>query len=341
MRRPALALLLLALTACAPLKVHRHQADLMHTRWDLDLAGTSAAQALRDSEGAAALIDALDQRLAMWKPSSELAGVNRSAGSGQAVTLSAEVAACLRSGLAMHALSQGALDPTVGALSQGWWQARQEGRLPSGRELKAWRGLTGVHQLRLEDGAPATLQLLKAGLKLDLGAVAKGYAQDQAAAWLRSRGYRSLLLNAGGQVYALGRKPDGTRWRAAIQHPRDGGRVVSVVELEDACLSTSGDYEQVSMVQGRRVHHIFDPRSGRSTEGMASASVLLPLAAKPGRAGAWSDLLSTAAFVLGPAKGLALIASQGGEGLLISEDAAGRLTAHASPGWPGPVALEP
>lgn len=337
-------LLLPLLGACAspgpaPLRVRQRQAPLMHTQWDFQLVCRSEAQADRLAAAAAGLVQDLDGRLALWKPDSELAGLNASAGSPRGLTLSADLGACLGQALRTAGASGGALDPTVGPLTRAWWQARQERRLLRPAEVAAGRALQGLDKVRLDAGPPPRARLAQAGMQLDLGAVAKGYAQDRVAAWLESQGVHAFLLNAGGQVYARGRKPDGSPWRVGIEHPRDPGRVAAVLELEDAALSTSGDYEQVSVIEGHRVHHILDPRTGRSVEGMASASALLRF--KPGDpdAGVRADAASTAAFVLGPQKGLAFLRSQGMEGLLISEDGGG-LHAHKSPGWAVDVVLD-
>lgn len=339
MRNWAWLLALPLLGACAaprpaPLQLQHRQASLMHTLWDLELVCRDSAEADRLSAQAATLVEGLDQRLALWKPASELAQLNAAAGAPQRLTVSADLAACLGQALRTARASGGALDPTVGPLTRAWWQARQEKRLLRPDEVAAGRALLGLDRVELETGPPARARLAGAGMQLDLGAVAKGYAQDRVAAWLESQGVHAFLLNAGGQVYARGRKPDGSPWRVGIEHPRDPGRVAAVLALEDAALSTSGDYEQVSIIQGQRVHHILDPRTGRSVKGMASASALLRF--KPGDpdAGVRADAASTAAFVLGPIKGLAFLKRQGMEGLLISEDAQG-LHPRLSPGLKG------
>jgi FAD:protein FMN transferase len=321
------------LGACAllppapPPRVHHLQATLMHTQWDFQVPARSAADAERWVAQAAELVEALDQRLAMWRPESELSAFNASAGSGRSVTVSADLDACLRVMAQMHEASQGALDPTVGPLTQAWWQARQDGRLLGSAELKGLLARRDARALRRsqpwDPGAQphqAAWSLDRQGMRVDLGAVAKGHAQDRVAALFTSLGLRAFLINAGGQVYARGRKPDGSPWRVGIEHPRHPDRVAAILELEDACLSTSGDYTQVTLIQGRRVHHILDPRDGHSVRGMASASALLRF--KPGdiAPGAHSDAASTAAFVLGGAQGLAFLKDQGMEGLLISEE---------------------
>lgn len=343
-----------ALGACALLPkagsepVHHLQAPLMHTQWDFHVPSRSQARAEALVREAAKLVESLDQRLAMWRPDSELATFNATAGSGRAVTVSADLDACLNLALELWRASQGAFDPTVGPLTQAWWRARQESRLLTDAELEALLPLVGADGLRRqqpwEPGAPvhqAAWRLERPGMQVDLGAVAKGHAQDRVAALFASRGLRRFLLNAGGQVYARGRRPDGRPWRVGIQHPRHEGRVAAILELEDACLSTSGDNSQFSVIKGQRVHHLLDPRTGRSVEGMASASALVALGSGRQNAGALSDAASTAAFVLGPQQGLDLWKSLAMEGLVIAEDPSQGLVHQASPGLAGlPVVLD-
>lgn len=309
--------------ACAalPPPLRHLQAPLMHTQWDFQLPLQDAARAQALVEHASALVQRLDQRLAMWKPDSELSRLNASAGSGRGLTLTPDLQACLSEALRIHRLSGGALDPSVGPLTQAWWRARQQKRLLRPAELRRLLALLGADQIHAD--AQGAWRLPRAGMQLDLGSVAKGYAQDQVAAYFESQGVHAFLINAGGQVYARGRKPDGSPWRVGIEHPRRPDRVMAIVALEDSCLSTSGDYEQVSIIQGQRVHHILDPRSGRSVVGMASASALLRF--KPGdpSAGLRSDAASTTAFVLGGKAGLDFLESQGMQGLIVTEDAAG------------------
>lgn len=335
MRRLALLALLGALSACAaapqgPLPIQRLQAELMHTQWDFHVPAASPARAEALVARAVELVEALDAKLAMWKPGSELAQLNATAGSGRSVTVSADLRSCLDEAQRAFAASGGALDVSVGPLTQAWWQARQEQRLLRPAELRALKARMGFAELRY-DRERGAVTLPRPGMQLDLGALAKGRAQDQVAAYLESQGVHAFLLNAGGQVYARGRKPDGRPWSVGIEHPRDPQKVIAVLELEDACVSTSGDNQQFSVIQGRRVHHILDPRSGLSVKGMASATAVLRFKAGDAHAALRSDAASTAAFVLGAEAGLAYLTAQGFEGILVAEESRG-LRALKSPG---------
>ncbi len=164
------------------------------------------------------------------------------------------------------------------------------------------------------------------GFVTDLGSLAKGYAQDRAAAILRAQGFKNFLINAGGQVYAAGRKPGGGKWRVGILNPRQQGSLLGSMELEDQGMSTSGDYEQATLIHGKRYHHILDPSTGwPSQSGVASSTVIINFKDYP-YPGGWADSLDTAALVLGPVKGKALLESQGVGGVLVL-DQNGKLSA--------------
>jgi thiamine biosynthesis lipoprotein len=321
---------LLGLAACArpPLKAWHESRDLMHTRWDFEVVSRSQAKAQAAVEAAAAEIAGLDAKLAMWQPQSELSRANAAAGSPEGVTLSAELADCVRLALNAAADSGGAFDPTVGPLTQAWWQARQDRRLLTDAQRKAGMALLGWQGVKLEKNR---LVLPRQGMRLDLGGVAKGYAQDRAALVFKAHGIKRFLMNAGGQVYALGKKPDGTAWRVGILDPRDPAQLAAVLDLEDGVMSTSGDYEQFEIIQGRRVHHLLDPRTGRSVaNGLVSATSVMPIGTLE-HAGALADLNSTSAFVLGKTKGLEFLGRQSSDGVLIAEEH-GRLAAWVTPG---------
>jgi thiamine biosynthesis lipoprotein len=314
-----------------PPQIYSESRPLMHTLWDFSLVARNQAEAHAAIEAAAAEVERLDKALAMWREDSELHAFNAKAGQGpQAV--SPDLDRVLSLGQAVSELSGGASDCTVGPLVQLWHAHLEKGTLPSDAEVRAALAHMDYHELKREaDGrwsAPA-------GTIVDLGSLAKGYAQDRAAVVLEARGLHAYLLNAGGQVYARGLKPGGQPWRVGIVHPRHEERMVAILSLHDQALSTSGDYEQSRLVKGRRYHHIIDPRTGRpTTNGTCSVSVLLPLSgtAAPG-AGSWCDAMDTAGVVLGQEAGKAFFDRQHAAALLLKEDAPGHLIMDRSALW--------
>jgi thiamine biosynthesis lipoprotein len=330
MRRISTLFLLVTLAACSrpPLQVYKFDRPLMHTRWDFSVSARSLESAQAAFEEAATEVERLDKSLAMWRTDSELYAFNSRAGQGPQ-KVSADLDRVLSLGLKISGLSQGASDCTVGPLVQLWYDKLKKKELPSEAELKLAMRAVDYKGVKREG---ERLWSSPAGCRVDLGSLAKGYAQDRAALLLRARGLKSFLMNAGGQVYAAGRKPDGSKWSVGVLHPRDSGRIAAVVALEEQGMSTSGDYEQSVILRGRRYHHILDPRTGRPTEnGMASATVILSLkgAQEPGAA-SWCDALDTAAMVLGREKGMEMLKQAGASAILIHEGKDGKLDALLS-----------
>jgi FAD:protein FMN transferase len=204
--------------------------------------------------------------------------------------------------------TDGAFDPTVGArmAARGYdrhWRTRTTSDVP-GDEAADFRDV--------ELDAQRRTILLKRPLTLDLGAVAKGLAVDAAARELAP--YRDFSIDAGGDLYFGGRNGDGEAWRAGIRHPRRRGEFIDRIRATDQAVCTSGDYA--------RGEHLLDARVGEPARSVASATVVAPNAML-------ADALATAAFVLGPVDGLALLGRVGVEGLIVTPD----LACHRTPGF--------
>jgi thiamine biosynthesis lipoprotein len=206
--------------------------------------------------------------------------------------------------LAVAEESGSAFDPTVGYAmeTRGFNREYRSGRqirtaLDCGRSVS-------YRDVRL-DPERKTITLLRP-LVIDLGAVAKGLAVDLAARELSS--FENFAINAGGDLYLGGRNPEGEPWSIGIRHPRSDAELVEVVRVSNRAVCTSGDYERRSADGG---HHILDPRTGASANGVASVTVIAPTAML-------ADALATAAFVLGPADGIRLFDRLGVNGLIFS-----------------------
>ena len=149
---------------------------------------------------------------------------------------------------------------------------------------------------------------------LDLGGIAKGYIVDRGLALLAQAGVENAFLNAGGDIAILGTKPDGTPWRVGIRHPRGADHYIAVLSMTGGAVVTSGDYERTFEAGGQRYHHILDPSTGYPAGDLTSVTITAPTATE-------ADALSTAVFVLGPERGLALVESLPGvEAVLVTRD---------------------
>lgn len=262
----------------------------------------------------------VDARMSEWKPTSPLSQVNAQAGI-RPVPVPADLREVLHRGIEIGRRTGGAFDITWAAL-WGLWDFRSDApRVPSADEIAARVRLIDFRRVRIDEDA-GTVFLPEKGMLIGLGGIAKGYALDQAAAALRKMGVRDFLLSAGGQVYAGGLR-DGRPWRVGIRDPR-GARddFFAVVDLTDASLATSGDYERYFILDGVRYHHVLDPHTGMPARGVRSATVLSHDATL-------ADALSTALMVLGVARGLEVAGGFAGVEAVLVDDQA---RVHTTPG---------
>jgi thiamine biosynthesis lipoprotein len=247
-------------------------------------------------EAAIAEIRRVEDVMTDWRPS-PLMRLNEQAGSGP-VPVPGELARVIGHSLEISRLSGGAFDVTYAAVGKLWDFKADPPRIPSSEAIEAGLQLVGWERV-LVDLEKATVDLPE-GMSIGLGGIAKGYGVDRAMAVLMEHGIEGALVNAGGDLKALGRRADGSLWTIAIKHPRDRDRVMAALPLANVCVVTSGDYERFFEVEGRRYHHILDPRSGYPSRGCMSATVVGPDAAQ-------ADALATALCILGPEAGLELI----------------------------------
>jgi thiamine biosynthesis lipoprotein len=254
--------------------------------------------------GARDSVRLVDSLMSTYRSSSDVSRVNAAAGSMQPVHVAQPTMAVLRKARLYWRLSGGAFDPTVGPLVRAWGFEQGPGRQPVGRELDSLRRLVGYGDVEL-DSARSTVRLPRAGMRLDLGGIAKGFALDLARRALRHPAIRAGTIDLGGNVRLFGRPPGGDRWRVEIVDPlrRDG--VVGAFLLDSGAVATSGSYEHYVVVGGRRYGHLIDPRTGSPARGVLSATAVGPL-------GEWSDGLSATLFLLGPRRGARLADSLSG-----------------------------
>ncbi|MDE2147103.1 MAG: FAD:protein FMN transferase [Burkholderiales bacterium] len=281
----------------------------------------------RQGEAAAAAVmdemHRIDRLMSPHKPGSELSRINREAAQ-RAVPLSEEMGRLIERALAYSALSDGAFDISYAAAGQ-LYDYRQHQR-PDAAALAAACECVGWKGLRL-DARSRSLRFAREGMRIDLGGFAKGHAVDNATAILRRRGIAHAIVSAGGDSRVLGDRR-GRPWSVAIRDPRRPGEQVAVLPLQDVSISTSGDYERYFDDGDERCHHLIDPATGRSPQGLRSVTILAD-------DGLTSEALSKAVFVLGVERGLALVDRVPGTDAVLV-DAHGVL--HASAGLLQPAA---
>jgi thiamine biosynthesis lipoprotein len=193
-------------------------------------------------------------------------------------------------------LSNGSFDVSVQPILDLYTRTfKTENRSPTPEEINRTRQLIGYQRISMDNGSVA----IGANMSITLGGIAKGYAIDRAMDTLKRLGISRALVNAGGQVAAVGTKELEQPWVVALQNPRNLTQFITVIQVRNQSVSTSGDYERY-YDKTRKFHHIIDPRTGYSATELISVTVIAPKAID-------ADALSTAVFVMGEKKGMALI----------------------------------
>ncbi len=229
-------------------------------------------------------VQRLDKLWSVTDENSEIYAVN---GSGE-VTVSGETLELISFMLDMAKRTGGALEPTLYPVVKAWGFTSGENRVPSSDEIQSLLQNVGYEKVSVS-GNTVTLPV---GVMLDTGAVGKGYASDKAAQVLKENGVKSALIDLGGNIVLVGKKPDGEDWKIGVRDP-DGDGVVGIISASDCAIVTSGAYERNFTVDGTVYGHIIDPKDGRPVDNdILSVTVI----ASEGRL---CDALSTALFVMG------------------------------------------
>lgn len=249
-------------------------------------------------------IDTLNSILSDYISKSELSRLSRFSGKDTAVYVSSPLFQVLHKAREVSMETDGAFDITVGPYVQLWRSMQKESdpRLPTPRELKKAGQKVGYRHLRLNQHNQ-TVRLTKAGMQLDLGGIAKGYALDEALLVLQKYGIEAALIDGGGDI-AVGKAPLGKRgWSIEVQtYPEAGSTERLTLVLANKAVATSGDLYQHIEIDGTRYSHIIDPRTGLGLTEQSQVTVVAP-------DGITADSYASALSVLDPQKGLQLIES--------------------------------
>ncbi len=254
-----------------------------------------------------------DDLMSSSRTESVVSRINREGSSGK-VSVGEEVFQLLQDSVNISRASNGAFDITILPVVD-LWRFDQGGVLPEITKIAQELANVGYEKLILDDYA-TSVGFATEGMGLDLGAIAKGWAVDRAMERIVAHGVRNAIVDAGGDLRIIGARPGKDFWRIGVQHPREPGSLLVTFELRNTAIVTSGDYERFFMTGGVRYHHILDPATGQPARGSQSVTVLAPTATE-------ADACATAAFVLGPEKGLAFLRTRPGvRGFIVSADGA-------------------
>ena len=282
------------------------------------------------SAGFAELVE-VDERMSDYKPDSELSRVNNEA-FGREMAVSEELFAVLERSVEISGETDGAFDVTVGPLSAIFRRERETGMAATEEEIAAAREKVGYRKLILNREL-RTVRFEVEGMKLDLGAIAKGYGIDKAAEAMRAAGAIGGMVDVGGDIRCFGKAAGGAgKWRLGVEDPQAAegeGRYLFVLEFDEGAVATSGDYRRFVMIGGERESHIIDTSKGRGSKGLRSVTAVADNAMD-------ADGYATAVTVMGTERGLAYIGSLAGadglagvEAVVIDEQGAILATAGA------------
>lgn len=256
---------------------------------DKEIANTSIQKAFHE-------IRRLENLLSIHIQNSEVSKINRAAGK-TAVPVSQEVIEVIQRSLFWSEKTKGAFDITIGPAQELW--DFEKSSPPSKASIA--EAIKKIDSAKIQLGQH-TVFLTEEKMAINLGAIAKGYAVDKAIQILKNNKIKNALINAGGDLKTLGKNPERLPWKIGLQHPRKPESLLASFSILEKAVATSGDYQKYFELDGKRYHHILDPKTGYPSTGSISATAIANNVMD-------ADALSTALFVLGPEKGIALLDS--------------------------------
>lgn len=253
--------------------------------------GADELQARGAIEKAFDEIARVERLFSTFKADSEISKINNLK-PNEKLRISGETFWLIEKSILYNKKTEGVFDITIKPLVDLWAHARVTKTMPKDEDVRQALEKVGSQHVILDD-VNSTILLSRSGMALDLGGVAKGYAADRAIKVLKENGIRNAIVNAGGDMYCLGRKSKEELWKVGVQHPRDRNESLLKVTLENKAIDTSGDYEKYFMLDNKRYSHIIDPRSGYPIgDNVISATVIAEDSTT-------SDILATALCILG------------------------------------------
>ncbi len=307
---PLLIIALLAIvTGCSrPVTVQKTE-SIMGTDVTITVVAPSSREGEAAIDAGMAELKRLDAMMSLYKDTSELTAVNLAAGKNP-VRVSPEMIEVVERATAISKLAGGVFDVTVGPLVVLWQIKLKEGSIPTDSEIARVRPLVNYRNIIIDKKA-STIFLKKSGMIMDFGGM-KGYTADRAADILRKRGINNAIIAVAGDIWVLGHREDGKPWRIGVQHPREHDKTLTVLDLSDKYISTSGDYERFVIKEKKRYHHIIDPRTGKPSKGVISATLI-------GDKGSVIDPLAKVPFILGPDEGMKIVKKVGAEAIIVDD----------------------
>jgi len=292
----------------------------MDTLVTINVVSPSQDGAEKAMNAALSEVEKLEKLFSFFSADSEVSLVNKNAGVA-GVKVSPEIIYILDRAIIVSKNTHGAFDITIGPVIM-LYDFYKEIR-PGERAIKKNLPLVNYKDIVINRD-DSTVFLKKKGMLIDLGGIAKGYAADRVVDSLKKHGIKAGLVSVAGDIRTFGNKPDGRPWKIGIRNPRAKGAeddIMAIIELSDMAISTSGDYERYFVQDGKRYHHLLNPKTGYPAEGCQSVSVIAGEST-------FSDAFATGIFILGPEKGLKVLAAMGFDGVIVDSRGKIHITAN-------------
>ena len=295
-----------------PLQAYTKVLRLMGNRFAITAVSCYEEKANEAIEKAIDEIKRIEQLLTTFNDSSQANCINKNAGIAP-VKVDAEVFRLIQRSIKLSQLTQGAFDITYGSVDKDLWNFNKEmKKLPDAIAAKEAVRLINFRNIVLDE-KDCTVFLKEKGMRIGFGGIGKGYAADRAKLILQQNGIKSGVVNAAGDLITWGIQPNGKPWTIGIADPAMTQHAFSSLNITNAAVATSGNYEKFVMIEGKRYSHTIDPKTGMPVSGIKSVTVIGPNAEV-------ADAMATPVIVMGVKVGLDLINQVNGIECIIVDD---------------------
>ncbi len=284
----------------------------MYTIVSITVSSDSEEKAKTAIDRAFNELDRLARLFNFYSEDSEVSMINRNAGE-KPVKVSPDTLEIINKALYVSENTEGAFDITVGPVVRLW--DFQNKVLPDEKAVKEKLKFVGYKNI-IVDKEKSMVFLKTKGVQIDLGGIIKGYAADKAVEVLKKSGIKSGIVAIAGDIKTFGKRPDGGLWNVGIQNPRqksDNDEIIAAIGLSDAAISTSGDYQRFFIKDGRRYHHLLNPKTGYPAYGCQSVTIITKDAV-------FTDAFATGIFIFGPEKSMDVLKRLGFDGVIVDKD---------------------
>ncbi|MDR3597203.1 FAD:protein FMN transferase [Clostridium sp.] len=256
----------------------------------------------------------IDDKMSAFKESSEISKINYMAGTSE-TSVGRDTYLVVKKAIEYSKVLEGTFDPTIRPLVKLWNIGTKEEKIPEEAEIRAAKKLVNCSDVILDE-SNTSIMLKHKNQALDVGGIAKGFAADEVRDIFLKHNIKSALIDLGGNIFALGAKQDNTPWRVGIQNPfKPRGEFIGILSVKNKSIVTSGNYERYFMKDGKRFHHIIDPKTGYPSESKIISATIISDNSIDG------DGLSTGVYILGVDKALKIIdAIEGIDAIFVTED---------------------